>query len=128
MTNNLNIPANYQPVMPYLILKDAAGFIGFMKTVFDAEELQKIMRDETTIMHAEIRISGTNTIMLAEATNDYPSQNAGLFIYVSDATETYKKALDNGGKAVTPLTAQSYGLSGGIEDPYGNTWWITSVI
>ncbi|MCP9753358.1 VOC family protein [Ferruginibacter sp. HRS2-29] len=128
MINNLKIPANYQPVMPYLILKDAAGFIVFVKTVFDATELQKIMRDETTIMHAEIMLCGTNTIMLAEATNDYPPQNAGLFIFVSDATDTYKKALDNGGKAVTPLSEQPYGLSGGIEDPFGNTWWITSVI
>ncbi len=30
-----HIPKSYQMVMPYLILKDAKGFIEYMKTVFD---------------------------------------------------------------------------------------------
>ena len=36
MAKNSKIPDNYQTVMPYLIVKDAAKFIAFMQKVFDA--------------------------------------------------------------------------------------------
>jgi uncharacterized glyoxalase superfamily protein PhnB len=54
--------------------------------------------------------------------------NAGLLIYVKDADITYKKAFENGASAVTQLGNQLYGISGGVEDSFENTWWITSVI
>lgn len=123
--NDINLPQGYQRVMPYLILKDAAGFLDFCKVVFDATEKLKHMRDETTIAHAEIQI-GESTIMFAEATDQWKTQTAGLFVYVKDADETYKKALENGAVSVMEPANQSYGRSGGITDPCGNTWWITN--
>jgi hypothetical protein len=33
----INFPADYQQVMPYLILKNSAGFLQFMTDVFDAK-------------------------------------------------------------------------------------------
>jgi len=123
--NDINLPQGYQRVMPYLILKDATGFLEFCKVVFDATEKLKHMRDEATIAHAEIQI-GESTIMFAEATDQWKAQTAGLFVYVKDADETYKKALDNGAVSVMEPANQSYGRSGGISDPCGNTWWITS--
>ena len=122
----MKIPENYQLVMPYLIVENAAGFIEFTKEVFGAKETHKTMRDENTIMHAEIMIGGC-TIMFADATKDFMVSNAGLFVYVDDADETFESALKNGGTMVTELTNQSYGRSGGIKDPFGNVWWITSV-
>jgi PhnB protein len=126
MAKNLKIPGNYQTVMPYLIVKDAAKFISFMQTVFDAVETYKAMRDEHTIMHAEIMIGGS-TIMFADSTEKFAVRNAGLFIYVDDADETFKKAIDSGATVVTEMTDQSYGRSGGVKDPFGNIWWITSM-
>ena len=123
--NDINLPQGYQRVMPYLILKDATGFLEFCKVVFDATEKLKHMRDEATIAHAEIQI-GESTIMFAEATDQWKTQTSGLFVYVKDADETYKKALDNGAVSVMEPANQSYGRSGGISDPCGNTWWITS--
>jgi PhnB protein len=119
------IPEGYQTVMPYLILKGAQEFMNFMKNVFKATEKYRAMRDETTIMHGEIQI-GDSTIMFAEATDEYTFQPAGLFIYVPDADETFNKALSEGATEVTPMSNQSYGRSGGVKDPFGNTWWITS--
>lgn len=121
------IPEDYQTVTTYLIIKDAASFIQFTQNVFNAEAVSKHMRDENTIMHAEIKI-GNSVIMLADSTEQYSPANANLFIYVEDADVTYKKALDNGAAAVTELGNQSYGRSGGVKDSFGNTWWITSVI
>lgn len=126
MTTQPGIPANYQTVMPYLILKDAADFIAFTQNVFGANETYKAMRDENIIMHGEIMIGGS-TIMFADSTDRYGAQPAGLFVYVDDADETYKKAIEAGASVATELADQPYGRSGGITDPFGNTWWITSV-
>src|SRR5690242_10742972 len=122
-----NIPEDYQTVTTYLIIKNAVAFIQFMQTVFNAEVVNKHMRDENTIMHADLKI-GNRIIILADSTPQYAPANPNLFIYVEDADATYKKAIDNGAATVTELTNQSYGRSGGVKDSFGNTWWITSVI
>ena len=126
MAKNLKIRDNYQTVMPYLVVKDAAQFITFMQKVFDAKETHKSMRDEHTIMHGEIMI-GESTIMFADSTEKISPMTAGLFIYVGDADEIFKKAIDAGATSVMEVADQSYGRSGGVKDPFGNVWWITSV-
>ncbi|MBV9960896.1 MAG: VOC family protein [Parafilimonas sp.] len=123
---NTKIPEGYQTVMPYLILRNAAAFIDFTQKVFNAELLNKHMRDATTIMHAEIKIGGDSIIMFAESTPQYPQRPAGFFIYVDDADKTYELALQNGAVAVTGMNDQSYGRTGAVEDACGNTWWITT--
>ena len=120
-----SIPANYQRIMPYLIIKDGGKFIEFTHNVFGATEQYKHMRDESHIMHAEININGS-TIMFADSTSEYPQQNAGMFIYVDSCDETYKKALDNGAESIMPPADQPYGRSAGVKDPFGNTWWLTN--
>ncbi len=122
----MNIPKNYHTVMPYLVFKNASDFISFTQKVFNAKETYKVMRDEHTIMHAEIMI-GDSTIMFADATNKAESKPAGLFVYVDDADETFKKAIAAKASVVTEMADQNYGRSGGVKDPFGNVWWITSV-
>lgn len=126
MMKKVNIPEGYSQVMPYLIIKDAAAFIHFTQNVFGATEKFKTMRDAQTIMHAEISI-GESTIMFADATEQYPVSNAGMFIYVDDCDAVFQKALDNGATAIMEPAYQDYGRSGGVTDPFGNTWWITSI-
>ncbi len=121
----MNIPEKYQQVMPYLIVENAAGFISFTRKVFDAQEECKAMRDEQTIQHAEIMI-GESKIMCADATEKFKPQNADFFIYVENADDTFAKTIDTGAKVVSELANQTYGRSGGVVDPFGNTWWITS--
>lgn len=129
MTKNSKIPEGYQTIMPYLILKDAQKFIDFTERVFGAVENKshRAMRDENIIMHTEIRIDDS-TIMFADCTEKYQPCTTGLFVYVDNADNVFKKAIDNGAKVITELSNQSYGRSGGVEDPCGNTWWITSVV
>jgi len=127
MNDTLNIPEDYQTVMPYLIVENASGFIDFTKSVFGARERMKHMRNEHIIAHAEISIGGS-TIMFADSIPGYPPRASGFFIYVHDADKTYADALSAGATVITPLADQEYGRSGGVLDPFGNTWWITSVI
>ncbi|MDO3644628.1 VOC family protein [Mucilaginibacter sp. L3T2-6] len=123
---NVNIPEGYQQLMPYLIVENASKFIDFTRNVFGATEKFKTMRDERTIMHAEVSI-GDSVIMFADATEQYLPQNAGMFLYVDDCDEIFNKAIDNGATEIMPPADQSYGRSAGIKDPFGNAWWITSV-
>jgi len=124
----MNLPAGHQTVMPYLILKGASQFIEFTKIVFDAKaSLEPVLRKDGTIMHAEIILQGS-TIMVADETKDWVKQNANLFVYVPNADETYKKALENGATNLMGLSDQDYGRTCGVTDSFGNVWWITSVI
>ncbi len=123
----MKIPNTHQTIMPYLILPGAEKFSAFMQKVFGAEETFKRMREDgKTVMHSEIQIGGS-TIMFADATDQYKSSPAGLFIYVENADEAYKKAIDEGAATVMELSDQDYGRTCGVADPFGNTWWITSV-
>ncbi|KAA9331771.1 VOC family protein [Adhaeribacter soli] len=124
--NKLNVPAGYQAVMPYLIVENATGFSRFLTTVFNATEKEKHMRDEKTIMHAEAQIGGS-VIMFADSTETWKPMSASMFVYVEDADETYKIALAEGSTSVMEPADQPYGRSCGVTDPFGNTWWITSV-
>jgi uncharacterized glyoxalase superfamily protein PhnB len=124
----MSIPTQYQTVTPYLIIKDALSFLQFMQQLFGAEVTEKHFRDEseTTVMHAELKI-GNASIMCAEATDQWKTEPAGLFIYVENADASYAKALELGCTTIMELTDQSYGRTCGVKDTFGNTWWITSV-
>jgi uncharacterized glyoxalase superfamily protein PhnB len=122
----MNIPNMHQSVMPYLIVNDASKLIDFTKKVFNAELTYQQLREDKKVRHAEIQIDGT-TIMLADATDQWTQQTANLIIYVEDADNTYKSALENGATSLMELSDQDYGRTCGITDPVGNVWWITSV-
>lgn len=123
----MNIPSGHQAVMPYLMLADANQFITFTEKVFNAALQTKHMReDQTTVMHAELQISGS-TIMFCNATEAYKEQTANLFVYVENADETFEKAKAAGATVAMELSDQDYGRTCGVTDPQGNVWWITSV-
>ena len=126
MTKDPGIPSTHQNIMPLLILNDAAGFIAFTEKVLGAKETYKVMRDEKTIMHAEIMI-GECTIMIADATDKYKNQPGSFFVYVTDADETFKIAIEAGATELAKPSDQPYGRSGGVTDPSGNALWFTSV-
>ncbi len=121
---SISIPAGYQQVMPYLIVSSAEKFLDFMLSVFGATEKMKSLKPDNTIAHAEVQV-GESTIMFSSSTDQCGEQPAGLFIYVVDADKTYQKALDAGAKPVMPMSDQPYGRTGGVKDPFGNTWWVT---
>lgn len=122
------IPTQYQTAVPYLILHNCGSFIEFMQTLFTSEVTEIHHRDEakTIVMHAELKI-GNATIMCADATEEYKAQTAGIFIYVDNADDSYHKAINLGCTTIMPLVDQHYGRTCGVQDTFGNTWWITAV-
>lgn len=125
MAGKFEKPSYYNTVMPYLILNDVEAFIEFTKTVFGAKEKMRHPDENGRIVHAEVVIGG-NTIMAGESTDQWKTQNSGLYINVDSADEHYQKALNAGATTVMELSNQEYGRTCGVMDPQGNTWWITS--
>lgn len=124
----MKIPQHHQAIMPYLMLHGADRFITFTQDVFGAKVLNSSVQDDgVSILHAEIQINGC-TIMFSEATEQWKSATAHLFIYVPDADETFRKAVSAGASVTMEVADKDYGRSGGITDPFGNTWWITTPI
>jgi uncharacterized glyoxalase superfamily protein PhnB len=122
----MKLPIGHQAVMPYLILNGALQFIAFTKNVFNAKSLTQALREDGTVMHAEV-IIGESTIMVTDEIKDWAKQTANLFVYVPNADETFKKATDAGATIVMELSDKDYGRTCGVTDPFGNVWWITSI-
>ena len=120
----MKIPDQYNRVMPYLIIPDAAGFIVFMKEIFGAEEQIMVPRSEGVIMHGELRI-GDAVIMFADVTPEFEARPAGIFIYVDDVADTYKKAIAAGSVSLMEPVQMPYGFTCGFKDMFGNDWWPT---
>lgn len=124
----MNIPSTHQSVMPYLMVAGAAGFATFAEQVFGATVTMTRLREGSTqVMHSELQIGGS-TIMYCDATEQWAPQTANLFVYVPNADDTYAAALAAGATVVMEPSTQDYGRTCGVTDPYGNTWWITSVL
>ena len=123
----MTIPDNHQTIMPYLMLKDATQFLAYTQAVFGAELISnRVDTEDQSLIHGEIMIGGC-TIMCSEARGEWTVQNSHLFIYVEDADDSFDKAIEAGGTELLGLSDQPYGRTGGVTDPFGNVWWITSL-
>lgn len=124
----------FHSISPYLIARDASAAIEFYKQAFGATELMRVPSPEPgKLMHAELQI-GDSQIMMADEVPDmgYLSPLAlgkspvGFMLYVEDADASYARAIAAGAKVVTAMEDKEYGRSGGVEDPFGYRWWITT--
>jgi uncharacterized glyoxalase superfamily protein PhnB len=97
-----------------------------VELTFGARERALYFREDGTIMHAEVQLEGC-TVMFGESSNTWPPQTAGLYLYVPDVDEIFRKAVANGAVPVMPVEEKGYGRSGGVQDPCGNVWWLTQI-
>jgi PhnB protein len=122
-------PEGYSSLSPYLMVKGAQGVIDFLKQTFGATELRRFGAPDGSVMHAEVRIDDT-IVMLSEGGGAYPAFPAWIHIYVRDVDASYRRALSAGGTSVQE-PKQSAGdpdRRGGVSDPSGNTWWISTQV
>ena len=118
------IPEGYHTVTPWMISRDAAGLIEFVQAAFDAEEIARVVREDGTIGHAEVRI-GDSVVMMFDARPDWPDTPAFLRLYVADGDATFQQAQEAGATPVTEMTHLFWGdRVGRVRDPLGNLWWI----
>jgi len=116
-----------QTIIPYLMLENALAFVDFAQIVFSAKIIALNLNDDNrTVLNAELQI-GHNVVLLSEAKDKYGKAVGNFLIYVGNADDTFNRSVFHGASIVTEITDMDYGRSGGIEDPFGNTWWITEV-
>lgn len=120
------IPDGYHTITPILVNEGADRVLEFIKAVFGATEVFMSRRPDGKIWHAEVQI-GDSRLMMGEANEKNSGYKSSLSLYVEDVDAAYKRALDAGGKSQREPTDQFYGdRSAGVEDPAGNSWWIST--
>ncbi|MCY1074024.1 VOC family protein [Archangium lansingense] len=119
-------PEGYASVSVYVMANGAQRVIDFLKKTFDATELRRYDNPDGSIMHAEVRIDDT-VVMLADGGGSFPAFPVWLHVYVPDVDATYRRALAAGGVSVQePQQKGDPDRRGGVKDPSGNTWWIST--
>ncbi|MBZ5627618.1 MAG: VOC family protein [Acidobacteriia bacterium] len=128
------IPAGYQTVTPYLIVRNAAKALDWYKSVLGAVEEMRFPMPDGKIGHAEIKF-GDSHVMLAD---EFPEMNAvspetvggtasAIMIYVEDVDSVFHKAVANGAKVKQDLQDKFYGdRNATIYDPFGHQWTIAT--
>jgi PhnB protein len=120
------IPEGFHTITPYFIVNDGTKFIEFLKEAFDAVENHRSTTPGGIIMHAQLKI-GDSFIMMGQSTGEWKSMTCTIYMYVPDIDSVYSKALKAGGKTLREPTNEFYGdRVCGIEDPFGNQWWIAA--
>ena len=119
------VPEGYGTVFPYFLVSDTEGFANFVKNVFDAREIGRTVMPDGRIANLRIRI-GTSTFMVSGGENVNP-MSAAYYVYVENADQTFARALSHGATKIFEPTEMHYGdRQGGVTDPFGNIWWIST--
>lgn len=118
------IPEGYGTVTPWVISRDTGRLIDFMQAAFGAVEIARVLNEDGTIGHAEVRI-GSSVVMAFDARPEWQDTPAFLRLYVADCDGVFQQALGAGASPVTEVTELFFGdRVGRVRDPLGNVWWI----
>ena len=120
------IPDGFHTVTPYLVAKDAAALIEFIKRGLGGQEKFVMKRPDGSIGHAEM-VVGDSHVMIGQAGGPNPAFPAMLYLYVRDVDATFKHAVAAGAKSLHEPATQFYGdRHGAVTDGNGNQWWIAT--
>jgi len=112
-------PEGWHSVTPRIVVQGARQMVEFVKHVFGATGAYR------TDQPAVIKI-GDSRIMITEAGIRKPSP-AFLYVYVEDADETYRRAIQAGASSLEEPADMPYGDRRGMfEDSWGNTWQVAT--
>jgi len=126
LTNRTFAPAGYRSVTPYFIVPKADAMIDFMREVFAAELLNRNVGDGGRVAHAEVRI-GDSIVELSEGNETFPPRANTIHIFVEHTDDCYARAMRAGSRSLYEPADMPYGeRSAGVEDPFGNHWYIAT--
>lgn len=119
------IPPGFASVTPYFIVRKADQFVSFLVNGLGGVEALRHLRPDGHIANAQV-VLGTSTVMVSEASLEYPPMPASLYLYVANADAAVAVALSHGASLVLPVSDMPYGdRQGGVKDPHGNLWWLS---
>jgi PhnB protein len=119
-------PEGVPSVQPYLHLRGSENMIPFLESAFGGVVQGHVPRSpEGHVLHATVQI-GDNTLELDEAHGEFRPMPCHLHLHIDDADALYARAIRAGATSIDPPSNKPYGRSGGVKDPFGNSWYITS--
>ncbi len=122
------IPAPTQTVTVYLHPERSREMVDFLKRAFGAEETYIAQGPDGRVHHAQVRI-GSSIVEMGDAHGPYLTMPTTFYMYVENADAAYERAVKAGATSLYPPADQPYGdRNGGVKDPFGNTWYISTHI
>ncbi len=122
------IREGFHTVTPYLMVREAAKLIDFVKEAFAATELFRGTGSAGGI-HAEVRIGDSMVMIGGAGTWNGEPMPAAIYLYMDDVDAVYKRALQAGAASLSEPADQPYGdRVAGVKDPFGNVWYIATHI
>jgi PhnB protein len=113
-------PDGWHTVTPRIFTGDVAGLVGFLKAVSNASG------EYQAGMPAEVKI-GDSIVMIGDGNRRRETMPAFLYVYVEDADETYRLAVDAGAASLEKPMDMPYGdRRAMVRDSWGNTWQIAT--
>jgi uncharacterized glyoxalase superfamily protein PhnB len=112
-------PDGWHTVTPRIFTQDVRGLVDFLKTVFDATGDYRIGAP------TEVRIG--DSIVMVSGDGEREAMPAFLYVYVEDADETYRRAMDAGGESIEEPQDTPYGdRRAMVRDRWSNNWQIAT--
>jgi len=106
----------------------APKFIDFLQKAFGAEVVERHQSNEGFVYHAKVRM-GDAIVEMGEAHDQWQPMQSAIFMFVEDVDAAYQQALSAGATSALAPTDQPYGeRSAWVNDEFGNTWYLSSVI
>ena len=121
---------NHVKFAPELFMQDVKSAIEFYEKAFGARELRRWSNDDGSVHVAEMEIGGALFHMHEEVkreNNLSPQTLKGtsivLGVFSDDPDGLFKRAVEAGSKAVSPMQDYEYGYrQGSVRDPFGHQW------
>lgn len=119
-------PDGIAQLTPYFLVNGAETFLRFLVDALGGAEVQRTRRPDDSFANAIVAFEGTS-VMLSEATPEFPAMPGSFVLYVRDADAAIARALEHGATLVMPAGDMPYGeRQGGVRDPFGNLWWLSA--
>jgi len=125
------VPEGYHSITPFLTVRGADRAIDFYRRAFGAKVLGRLnCPDGKTVMHAELQI-GDSRFFLGDEVPGMDCRSpetlggspTGIYLYVRDVDEAFRKAVDAGATVKRPVEDMFWGdRTGSVLDPFGHTW------
>jgi PhnB protein len=125
MENAMYVPEGFATVTPYIFASGADQYVRFLAAAFDAHEIGRSTTPDGRIANCQMRFD-TATIMVSEASEQFPASASAFYLYVADADAAMEIAERAGAVRIMEVADMPYGdRQGGLRDPSGNIWWVS---
>lgn len=121
----MHVPQGFGVVTPYIFVDDADRYVAFLVSALGGVEVGRSTMPDGRIANCQVRF-GSTTVMVSEASEQFPASKAAFYLYVENADAAMARAVTGGAEAIMDVADMPYDdRQGGVRDPAGNIWWIS---